>query len=114
MMGTICRICGMEFDFHAPSRKKLGGRVNECEDCCEETAVRYVGVSAGEGKMSAVQVLKFESTEDREAYVEAWKINSGLYKGKSCQIGRGVTSVPAVKFKTVTTNNPNANHKGKA
>lgn len=108
-----CVECGDNYEW-TPSRARAGGLRTHCLDCADETAVRYVGVTAGEGKMSAVQVLKFQSTSDREAYVEAWKVNSGLYKGKSCQIGRGVTSIPAVKFQTVTTNNPNANHKGKA
>jgi hypothetical protein len=76
--------------------------------------VKYAGVAAGEGKMSAVQVLRFQSEGDRERYLEYWQNNSGLYKGKSCQIGRGLKSTPNVSFETVTTNNPNANHKGKA
>ena len=109
----ICKECGDDFVWDA-ARARVGGKRIHCLDCSEETAVKYVGVSAGEGKMSAVQVLKFESNADREQYVEAWKVNSGLYKGKSCQIGRGLTGVPNVKFQTVTTNNPNANHKGKA
>ena len=108
-----CVECGDEYGWDK-NRAKLGGKRTHCGDCADETSVRYVGVSAGEGKMSAVQVLKFDNPEDREAYVEAWKVNSGLYKGKSCQIGRGLTSTPSVKFQTVTTNNPNANHKGKA
>ena len=108
-----CVECGDEYLWDR-QRAKAGGLRTHCLDCCDETAVKYVGVTAGEGKMSAVQVLKFQSTSDREAYVEAWKVNSGLYKGKSCQIGRGLTGVPNVKFSTVTTNNPNANHKGKA
>lgn len=109
----ICVECNDEFEWDR-LRAKAGGKRTHCLDCAEETAVKYVGVAAGEGKMSAVQVLKFDTSADRERYVESWKINSGLYKGKSCQIGRGVTSMPAVKFQTVTTNNPNANHKGKA
>lgn len=108
-----CSECGDDYLWDN-NRAKLGGKRIHCADCCDETSVRYVGVTAGEGKMSAVQVLKFENPQDREAYVEAWKVNSGLYKGKSCQVGRGLTSVPNVKFQTVTTNNPNANHKGKA
>ena len=108
-----CVECGDDYLWDN-NRAKLGGKRIHCADCADETSVRYVGVTAGEGKMSAVQVLKFENPADREAYVEAWKVNSGLYKGKSCQVGRGLTSVPSVKFQTVTTNNPNANHKGKA
>jgi hypothetical protein len=108
-----CAECGDDYSW-TPARQRVGGKRIHCADCAEETSVRYVGVSAGEGKMSAVQVLKFESQSDRESYVEAWKVNSGLYKGKSCQVGRGLKSTPSVKFKTVTTNNPNANHKGKS
>jgi hypothetical protein len=108
-----CVECGSDYLWNK-ARARAGGLRTHCLDCCDETAVKYVGVAAGEGKMSAVQVLKFNSTEDRERYVEAWKVNSGLYKGKSCQIGRGLTSTPSVKFQTVTTNNPNQNAKGRA
>ena len=110
----ICVECEADFDHRSPVRRRAGGRINVCLDCADEPVVRYAGVTAGEGKMSGVQILRFDSEGDRERYIEHWKINSGLYKGKSCQIGRGVTSVPAVKFQTIATNNPNANAKGKA
>lgn len=109
-----CVECESEFDHRSPTRRRAGGRINTCLDCCDETVVRYAGVAAGEGKMSAVQILRFDNAEDRKEYLDYWKVNSGLYKGKSCQIGRGLKSSTNVKFQTVATNNPNANHKGKA
>jgi hypothetical protein len=110
----ICVECEADFDHRSPVRRRAGGKINVCLDCADEPVVRYAGVAAGEGKMSAVQILRFDSPEDRKEYLDYWKVNSGLYKGKSCQIGRGLKSSTGVKFQTVATYNPNANAKGKA
>ena len=106
-----CNECEADFEWDK-ARSKIGGLRKHCHDCAEETTIPYVGVTAGEGKMNSVQVLKFESAEDREAYMDMWWVNSGMMVGKSCQLGIR-KSTPNVKFKTVLTNNPNANHKGK-
>jgi hypothetical protein len=79
-----------------------------------EDTPRYAGVAAGEGKMSSVQILKFNNTQDRENYLEYWKVNSGLYKGKSCQIGMGLKKTPNISFQTKATFTGNVNAKGKA
>ena len=79
-----------------------------------EDTPRYAGVAAGEGKMNSVQILKFANTSDREQYLEYWKVNSGLYRGKSCQIGYGLKKTPNISFSTVAANLGNVNHKGKA
>ena len=109
-----CVSCGDEFDPRSPEKRRAGGLSTHCPDCSEETSVRYAGVTNGEGKMASVQLLKFNSVEDRESYLDFWKVNSGLYKGKSCQIGHGLKSTPAVGFKVIAENNPNKNAKGKA
>lgn len=114
MMNRECSECGMDFDLYSPMKRRVGGLANHCPDCSEENIPRYAGVSAGEGKMAAVQILKFSNNEDRAQYLEYWKVNSGLYKGKSCQIGMGLKKTPNIKFVTRATFTGNMNHKGKA
>lgn len=109
-----CSECGSEFDLHSPEKRRVGGKAIHCPDCSEETTVKYAGVSAGEGKSANVSILRFASEDDRKNYLEFWKVNSGLYKGKSCQIGRGLKSTPAISFSTTAENVANRNHKGKA
>ena len=109
-----CVVCESEFDTHSKAKRLAGGLNTHCPDCSEEDTPRYAGVAAGEGKMSSVQILKFSNTQDREAYLEYWKVNSGLYKGKSCQIGHGLKKTPNIQFQTMATFTGNTNHKGKA
>lgn len=112
-MLRTCVECGSEFDPRSPAKRRVGGLATNCVDCSEETVVRYAGVSAGEGKQGSVQVLKFNSPQDRANYLAFWKNNSGLYKGKSCQMGM-LSNTPSISFETVATFKGNENHKGKA
>ena len=108
-----CVICDDMFDPRSRAKREAGGLRNHCPDCSEESVIRYAGIAAGEGKQNSVQVLKFNNAGDRAAYLEYWKVNSGLYKGKSCQIGRGLKNTPNVQFVTRATFEGNTNHKGK-
>jgi len=108
-----CLICDESFNPNSREKRIAGGLRNHCPECSEESVVRYAGIAAGEGKQNSVQVLKFNSAEDRSAYLEYWKVNSGLYKGKSCQIGRGLKNTPNIQFATRATFEGNTNHKGK-
>jgi hypothetical protein len=108
-----CVICGDEFDHRSKEKMRVGGLSTHCADCSDETAVRYAGVQAGEGKMGAVQILKFQSQDDRQKYLDFWWVNSGMMVGKSCQMGLR-KSTPPVGFKIIAENNPNKNNKGKA
>lgn len=107
-----CFECGGEYDLHSPEKRRAGGKVNHCPDCAEETTVKYAGVSAGEGKMGSVQVLKFSSEADREAYMKFWKATSGMNTGKNCQM-QFRAKEPNIKFSTVATFTGNKNHKGR-
>jgi hypothetical protein len=109
-----CIECDGEFDTNSREKRKAGGLATHCPDCSMEDTPRYAGVAAGEGKMSSVQILKFNNTQDRENYLEYWKVNSGLYKGKSCQIGMGLKKTPNISFQTKATFTGNVNAKGKA
>ena len=109
----ICIECGTDFDHRSKEKRLSGGLSTHCPDCSEETHVPYAGVQAGEGKMGAVQILKFDSAGDRQKYLDFWWVNSGMMVGKSCQMGLR-KSTPPVGFKIVAENNPNKNHKGKA
>ena len=109
-----CVVCGDEFDVRSKAKRLSGGLATHCPECSEETSVRYAGIQAGEGKQAAIQLLKFQSQDDRKAYLDYWQVNSGLHKGKSCQIGYGLKSTPAVSFEIKATYTGVANHKGKA
>lgn len=116
MRMRTCIHCEDEFDTDSPYKARVGGKINECPDCVEERGgdktARYLGVSAGDGKMSGLTILKFESEADRAAYSKMWRNNSGQNKGKSCQLGNHLTSTSGVKFQTVQKTEA-VNHKGK-
>ena len=108
-----CKECGEDFDLDDKLRRKISGLSTHCPDCSEDNAVRYLGISAGEGKMASVQVLKFNSKGDREAYKGFWKATSGMNTGKQCQMHFRAKE-PGVNFETKATFTGNTNHKGKA
>jgi len=114
----VCVHCEEEFDPCSKRKSRAGGRINECPDCVlglgiSDDTPKYLGVSAGDGKMSGLTILKFETNNDREAYSKMWRNNSGQNKGKSCQLGRHLSSTSGIKFKTVQKTE-SVNHKGKA
>jgi hypothetical protein len=113
-----CRHCGLEFETDCPEKRKVGGYINECVDCVIEgggdKAPRYLAVAAGNGKMSDITILEFDNDKDKDAYQKMWKTNTGFYKGKSCQIGRGLTSTSGYKFRQKAEFRGNDNHKGRA
>ena len=109
---TRCIVCDEDFDPTTPTRRKLGGKINQCIDCYDEPVVKYLGVQAADGKSSQSTVLKFKSDADRQKYLEFWQNNSGLHRGKSCQLGSHLSSDPGVSFETVI-GHVATNHKGK-
>jgi hypothetical protein len=116
-MKRVCIHCDYEFDVDSPLKKRVGGKINECPECVEDlggdnSPPRYLGVTAGDGKMSGVTILKFESEKDRESYSKMWKNNSGYNKGKECQLGGHLTSSSGMKFTTLQKTEA-VNHKGK-
>lgn len=108
-----CAECGRPFNPRSPAKKKAGGLIHHCPDCSEETEVKVLGIQSSAGKMAGVEILRFDSEEDREKYKNYWRIASGLHKGKDCQLHNAQT-VPGVKFEKVYENHANSNHKGKA
>jgi DNA-directed RNA polymerase subunit RPC12/RpoP len=112
-MIKVCAICGDEFDLNSPQKKKIGGKANNCIDCSEETAVKYAGVQSADGKQSQATILKFSTENDKNRYISFWQNNSGLHKGKSCNLGKHLSTDPGIKFETITSFNP-TNHKGKS
>lgn len=113
-MLITCIVCEETFDPHSKAKRIAGGMRNHCVDCSEETSIRYAGVQNSDGKQAGVTVLKFNSSEDRAAYIEYWKVNSGMYKGKNCQLGHGLKTTPNIQFSTKAVFESNVNHKGKA
>jgi NAD-dependent SIR2 family protein deacetylase len=119
MKMMLCQICEYEFDTHSAEKHKAGGKINQCPDCVNElgleTAVRYAGVQAGDGKGVGCTIVAFESQDDRSKYVRAWRSASGQNVGKSCQIGRGTSSMSGLKFKKIgESGSIGTNHKGKS
>jgi hypothetical protein len=109
----ICVSCDDEFDENSPEKRRAGGLRTHCPDCSVETAVRYAGFAAGEGKQASVQIMSFASEKDRARYLDYWRATSGLNTGKNCQLAfRGAE--PKVEKKVVTTQYGNTNHKGRA
>jgi len=107
-----CVHCEARFDPRSPAKQRAGGKINECPDCSTETAVPYLGLMAGDGKQAGITVLKFNSTADRQRYADFWRNNSGLHKGKSCQLGTHLSTTPGVSYQTVTQSSA-TNHKGR-
>jgi hypothetical protein len=112
-MNKVCVECDAPFDPSSREKRRAGGLATTCPDCSEETSVRYLGISAGEGKQASVQVLKFSSEGDRERYQRYWKASSGLNTGKNCQLGYRANELN-ISFETRATFVANPNHKGKA
>jgi hypothetical protein len=117
-MVKVCIHCGDEFNPNTYRKSVVGGKITECPDCVEElgteTAVPYLGVCMGEGKQGGVQILAFEDEKSRSAYMKTWRNNSGQNKGKSCQLGRHLSSTEGIKFKKKGETVANGNHKGRA
>lgn len=108
-----CVSCGATFDTSSPEKAAAGGLITTCPDCSDEPTVKYLGLGAGDGKQASITVLSFSSQGDRERYAQFWRNNSGIHKGKSCQLGRHLSTDPGVAFKTVTQSTA-TNHKGRA
>lgn len=108
-----CVVCDARFESNSPMKLRAGGLINTCPDCSNEPTTRYLGLTAGDGKAASVTILAFDSYEDREAYRKMWRNNSGMHKGKSCQLGSHLSATPSVKFRTVSQSTA-SNHKGKA
>lgn len=119
-MLKVCKHCESEFDTEDPRKIKVGGFINECADCVEENGgdcspPKYLGVSAGDGKIGEVTVLAFSDNSSREKYQKMWRNNSGQNKGKSCQLGTHLTPTTGIGgFKIVGRFGGNGNHKGRA
>lgn len=110
-----CIECGDEYDDRSPQKCEAGGLITHCPDCSDEHAVRYLGVQNAAGKMSGCEILAFHTNEDREAFNSHWRNNSGMHKGKSCQLGTHQTPASgSFKFRRVATFGRNDNHKGHA
>lgn len=109
-----CSDCGVDFDPMGEAKRRVGGRIDTCANCSEETTTKYLGLQSGDGKASGVTILKFETEEERETYRRMWWNNTGMNKGKSCQLGSHLSTTPNVKFKKIHEAGLGVNHKGKA
>jgi hypothetical protein len=108
-----CIECEGRFDDRSPAKVRAGGKINTCPDCSLEPAVKYLGLANGDGKQASVTVLSFTTQEDRSKYAAFWRNNSGVHRGKSCQLGSHLSTDPGVNFRTVTQSTA-TNHKGRA
>ena len=107
-----CVECESMFDPRSPSKMRAGGHIGTCPDCSQESTVKYLGLANGDGKQASVTVLSFKSQEDRSRYADFWRNNTGIHKGKSCQLGSHLSTSPGISFKTVTQSGA-TNHKGR-
>lgn len=109
----ICTECDIEFDERSAEKRRVGGRINHCIECSQETTVRYAGVQAADGKQAQATILKFNNETDKAKYISFWQNNSGYHRGKNCQLGSHLSTTPNIQFQTITAFSP-TNHKGKA
>jgi len=97
-------------------KKNVGGKINECPDCVEElgteTAVKYLGLTSGDGKMASLSIVAFDSIEDRNAYGKAWANATDPYSNKPQSMSEVSGSFGSVKIRHVSHNAGNPNHKG--
>jgi hypothetical protein len=114
----VCIHCESDFDANSREKHRSGGKINECPDCVyelgTETAVKYLGLTMGDGKSTAMSIVAFDSPEDRDSYSRAWKAVTGFHKGKSCQLGGVQTNIGGRPVRHVSYAGGNPNHKGKA
>lgn len=114
-----CRHCGEVFNTGSQHKRRVGGYIDECPWCVEErggddSPPKYLAISAGNGKMSDITLLKFNSPEDRARFKRNWDTNSGRNRGKSCQLNRNTGGTGGIRFSIVAENRANDNHKGKS
>lgn len=107
-----CNVCGDEFNLYSPEKKEAGGLFRHCPSCAKETAVKHLGVGDGCGKQSSVQVLAFETKEDRQNYARYWAGATGMGTGKNSHMSY-LPSPIQQKFRKVYEGNQNNNHKGR-
>jgi hypothetical protein len=109
-MIKTCKHCEVTFNVRSQRKRRVGGYINECPDCVEELqtekTVRYRGVVAGDGKMAAISIIKFESESDADAYVKSFNASSGSNARKTNNCNQ-------IKFEHMGVNIGNTNHKGK-
>ena len=55
MNNKICKHCTATFNLDGHYKQQVGGKINECPSCVEElgteTAVKYLGLTSGEGRL---------------------------------------------------------------
>ena len=116
-MIKTCIHCDVSFSLKSAAKIRVGGKINECPDCVEElgteTAVKYLGLPAGDGKSNALSIVAFESSDDRESYSKAWKAVTGYHKGKSCHLSGSQTNIGGRPMRHVSYAGGNGNHKGR-
>ena len=50
-MNKTCVECDATFDTQSREKRRAGGLATHCPDCSVDDTVRYLGISAGEGKL---------------------------------------------------------------
>ena len=107
-----CRECGEEFNWKEKI-KRYGGYSNVCSDCHlsgpdpDANTPTLRAVTTGDGKMAAMTILKFDSSEDADMYVRAHNANTGWNNRRSGGIND-------IKHTLVGENFGNVNHKGRS
>ena len=111
-----CVHCDYDFDLYSTAKRNAGGKINECPDCVEElgteTAVKYLGLTSGDGKMASLSIVAFDSVEDREAYGKAWQSATDPYQASPRSMSEVSGSLGSVKIRHISHQAGNPNHKG--
>ena len=107
-----CVECGESYNDKSLEKQRSGGLIVHCPECSNETEIKYAGVQSSDGKANQATILKFKSEQDKASYMRFWQNNSGMNKGKSCQLGSHLSTTPKIDYQTVVDFVP-SNHKGK-
>jgi len=115
-MKKECKHCGIEFDSASRAKRLAGGLINECPECVEELGTdrggTLVGVTSGDGKASMITIVRFDNEHDGRQFLHNWRLSTGFYRGKSCQMGGTRTLDMDGKGVKVYEFGGNPNHKG--
>lgn len=72
-----CQKCGDEFDLKSPSKRKVGGLINECPECSQEKepkAFAVLNISKEDDKETAVKIIRRAKKSEGELIEEVMRV----------------------------------------
>jgi hypothetical protein len=94
-------------------KKKAGERLMNVLIVPKKPIFPILAAQSADAKASGVTILSFGNNQDRDNFASYWHNNSGMNKGKSCQLGTHLSTTPKASFKKIYEAGLGMNHKGK-